>query len=706
MAKLNKLIWIGLSVSGITVISLSLFIINRMQEKKAEESFRAGETSLAAGRASDAIAHFQESFEIDPNHPQAGFLLFDTTLLLEPDTAEEILIRLEKTNLPGDRITARRILLHLEKGDIAEAIQLRGSLASVAELDFDRAYAEIQVDLASTKTATGEESLQYLLDRFPSDRRVLLVEARILQTSQKTIDHVRAKTLLKDLLNEKDLLSFEAARLLMILSRIPMFEKDLSHALVHLLTHPCLDRGLQKMELSDLRLLALRSVEQDPEAAFRFAQVLVNREGATDNDQLLYLSIAQKTGDKWKETGPVISRLREGMQDNTDIQLVLARQDFLEGRPEEMISKLKRVLDSDPENQAALNLLLPLVEENSPGMSTTAQASARDMIIGHPLTPTPDRLLAYSGKIETQPAKKADLIQKAVDEFAGQDPILVGLWLNDNKAFEESLGLVPEERAITNLDAFSIRFEALMALENWEAATGLLNSAQTLLTDFQTAYCRARIHVGQGNTSQAQVLIKDCLELLPSGPQRERLFDLAGMASVVNSESLQKDAYQRALSFGMKFPQSHAYRYLDLLLKDNLLSPAKEFSSYIRKLDPDNPAYINNDCYLGSLLEQGLEQNIRDMKQLIEQYPEVGQFRITLALAQFLGGLEKESFATINKSEVPLDLANPQSKFVFALALAGGNQRGAALSIVDSIDREKILEQEWKLIERFLISGE
>jgi tetratricopeptide (TPR) repeat protein len=394
MAKLRKSIWIGLS--GIGIVAVSLFLINRMQAEKAEESFRAGEASLAAGRTSDAIALFQESFDIDPNHPAAGFLLFDTTLLVEPDNAEEILIRLVKTKLPDDRITARRIVLQIEKGDFAEAIQLRESLAPVSELDFDRAYAEILVDLASTKTELGEESLQYLLDQFPNDRRVLLVEARILQTSPKKINHVRAKTLLKDLLKQKDLISFKAARLLVVLSRIPMFEEDFAHALAHLLKHPYLDKGLRKMELSNLRLLALRSVEHDAEAAFRFAQALVNREGATDNDHLLYLSIAQKTGDKSKETGPVISRLRQRMEDNTDFQLVLARQDFLEGNLEDMVSKLEKVLDSDPGNLAALNLLLPFVGENSPDMSKAALASALDMLIGYPLTPAPDRLLAYS----------------------------------------------------------------------------------------------------------------------------------------------------------------------------------------------------------------------------------------------------------------------------------------------------------------------
>ncbi|HKJ90236.1 MAG TPA: hypothetical protein VJ960_03830, partial [Oceanipulchritudo sp.] len=130
------------------------------------------------------------------------------------------------------------------------------------------------------------------------------------------------------------------------------------------------------------------------------------------------------------------------------------------------------------------------------------------------------------------------------------------------------------------------------------------------------------------------------------------------------------------------------------------------FAAYMRNLEPDNSLYINNDAYLGILLGEDRAASVEEMSRLVEEHPGQSHFRVTLALGQLLEGDGDRARATLDSSEVSLDLDTSQGKFAFALVLAGSGDRGMARNIAASIDREDLMNEERQLLERFLFDSE
>jgi tetratricopeptide (TPR) repeat protein len=488
---------------------------------------------------------------------------------------------------------------------------------------------------------------------------------------------------------------------------LPLFDADLDRVVDHLSDHPFLEAGLRQLQTGDLRRMAVRIADHDPAAALRLAAPLMDREAPSPEDRILYLSLAQAAG-QWEEVEPTVQSLQQVSERSASETLVLVRQDFLQGRNAEAIARLRALLEEEPDNAGALQVIIDRMSQSLDDLSEAEQLELLELIAGHPGANVQLLLRAYGMMIERFPDQQREsLIGEVIARFRESDPEALGFWLIAMGEPAEALTLIPEGAGRSSLPAFSVRYEALAALGRNEAMEALIGSAEDLLSEFQHGLVRARLAILEERHEEAARWLEISLEKMDAATERGRLFDIAGMARGVEAREVQRLAYQRAFAGGLAFPSQHALAYLESLLNDEDLEDAKRFANYLRSLNPENPIYINNDCYLDVILERNLEEVILTMTDLVDDHPETSHFRVTLALAQLLAGYEEAAMKTLDESDVSLDLESPQSKFAFAMVLAGNGQRGMARNMIDSLDRDALLEVERQLLDRFLVaSGE
>jgi tetratricopeptide (TPR) repeat protein len=682
------------------------FVGVHLPAQRAETAYVEGQRALEDNRVEAAVASWERAFAEQPGHPEAGLALFDAIAFFEPERGEEILAKLERAGLPEGRLLARRVELALEADQLEAARDYMDAIDGSGDPGFDIEYARLRVLLAEGKTGESLERLNELIQIHPTSREVNLLHGQILYATGSMLNRARAKTVLMDLLGRTDTTSFKAAGLLVVMPELPLFDADLERVVDHLSGHPFLEAGLQQLQAGDLRRMAVRIADHDPAVGLRLAAPLMDREASTPEDRVLYLSLAQAAG-QWEEVEPTVQSLQKASERTASETLVLVRQDFLQGRNGDAIARLRAVLEKEPDNPAALQVLIDRMSQSLVELSDAEQLELLEMIAGHPGADVQLLLRAYGTRIERFPDQRESLIGEVIARFRDSDPEALGFWLIAMGEPAEALTVVPEGAGRTSLPAFSVRYEALAALGRHEAMDLLIESAEGLLSEFQQSLARARLAILKERDDEAARWLEISLEKMDAEVERGRLFDIAGMARGVEAREVQRLAYQRAFAGGLAFPRQHALAYLESLLNDDDLDDAKRFANYLRSLNPENPIYINNDCYLDVILERNLEEVILTMSDLVEDHPETSHFRVTLALAQLLAGYEEAAMKTLDESEVSLDLESPQSKFAFAMVLAGSGQRGMARNMIDSLDRDALLEVERQLLDRFLVaSGE
>lgn len=694
----------GLVLCG-AVLGGGYFFLVHLPEKEAEALYQEGLGHEQEDRPAAALAAYEAAFRKHPAHPEAGFAVVDAIVFFDREKATEVLNRLERKEQPAERILSRRITLALQEDQVEKAERLAVELEEHEPLGREGAFARLHLLLKTDEVEAGLGLLDELVNVYPSDRRIRLLQAQVLYATGSMVNRVRAKTLLLDLLERVDVLSFRSAVMVGLMEGLPLFEADLSQIAAHLENHPLLEAGTAQLELPELRSLALNFAQTEPGTAFLLGRYLADREEATERDRSFVLMVAQRSG-RVSEVEDLIADLAAKETPTLSEELILARQDFLEGKTTAGIGRLRKVLEEAPENTRAMRLLVDRLAQPDGEMEAGDQLQICELLLEHPEA-GPDILLrVYQLRISLEPDRREALIAEAVERLAGEHPLQTAFWLVANDDAGRALELVSDDEAGKDLNAFSARYQALAALGRYTDGEAMVKRHAALLSPFQRSLARARLALLEGDREKARIHVAGTLESVQTPDEKSGLFELAAMAGEIGAASLQRDAYAAAFEGGLIFSTFDALSYLELLLKEKSAARAKAFTAYMRNLEPENPLYINNDCYLGILLDEDLQASVAEMSQLVEAHPERSHFRVTLALGQLLEGDGEKARATLDSSEVSLDLDSPRGKFAFALVLAGSGNRGMAHNVVASIERSDLMREEQQLLERFLFDSE
>lgn len=701
--EVNWKLWVAIGVLAVLAGggAAGYYFLQTVPRKEAEVAYEEGRKALEAGDLKAAEVQLELAVKKNPGHEKAGFLYFDTIHYVFPERAEALLAEMEKRPVSREGLISRKIRLALDKQELGKAQTLVKVLETLKPWELDGEYAELLVLLAEGKAEEGMERFGGLMARYPQSRDLKYLMARFDGMSEGMLEKVRSKRTLLELVKTQDALSLRALFFLSLQNDLPLFPEDWTMVGESLRKHPFLEAGLGNLPSDAVRGMVRRMLNLDRELALSLAKEVAKRPDATGSDRLAQIEIAQalsKTGELKAE----IERLRREEEPAIEERLVLAKQEFLDKNVEAGLAQMEALLRRDPKNVAALQVLVALANQEPVELSPGEQGRVLDWILQHPSAGLGPKVNAYGKKIQLEPARRAAWLERAEQEYGTTEPVLLARWLVQMGEAERALGVLPEERALREVAGFAARYEALMQLKRYPELAAWVERGQGLVNPLQREVLLTQATLGLENKEKAAGHWDAALQLAREGKDARVLSSLASLAREMGDKSRQRVAYGEAYARQAVFDVEAGVDYLGLILEAGDLAKAREFAGYVRNQAPDNPILVNNDCYLQILNEQNLAVCVEDMEKIVARFPEVSQFRGTLALGQLLAGFPEAAQKTLEKTEVDSRPEGVQSQWIFALVQAANGQRMLAQSLAQNLDKSRLNRQEVELLERFM----
>lgn len=668
----------------------------------AEAAFGEAQAALSENRLVEGKEGLDTAFQLHPGHPQAGFTLFDLIYLVEPERAEALLAEMENYSLPRQGLISRKILMALNQGELGKAQALEKILITLDSLEMEGEFARLLLSFSADGLDREDlEKLELLRSKYPESRELKYLESRVLLTlDNDPITRVQGKVTLLSLLEKMDAISLRAAFLLAGSNRVTLFDTDWAEVGSHLKNHPFLEDGLALMDSGTLRGLAARFLSRDPEFSFQLTSQLVSRERSAPGDILLHVEAGQASGNL-EQVLPYLQDLEAKENRSLEALLILAKQALTSNQVSSGMQYLEEAMALDPENPSLLRLLLSLSREPGNPLDPEDRIRVSEWIFQHAEADFSTRAGALQTRIELQPENRESILDRAVQTFAQSEPLQLSRWLNRMNAPERVLQLIPREEALQDLESFTARYDALMRLDKVDTLLEFLEAGQGLLSPLNRELSLAQVHLMQEEGDPARNHLENAFALANEQENPSVYFILGDLAGQLGDRDLTGRFYDQAFERGASFPSRAAVNYLGLLLDQENMEKAARFAAISRNRSPRNPIFINNDCYLQVLGEENLDSCIEDMRELVAQYPEVPQFRGTLALAQLLGGYPESALDTVSDKDRPYRPESAQGRMVFAMVQSANGQGNLARNLVEQMDRSQLNPYEAALLDRY-----
>jgi hypothetical protein len=87
------------------------------------------------------------------------------------------------------------------------------------------------------------------------------------------------------------------------------------------------------------------------------------------------------------------------------------------------------------------------------------------------------------------------------------------------------------------------------------------------------------------------------------------------------------------------------------------------------------------------------------MRTLVEDYPDVTQYRLTLALGLLRIGRTNEAKRLLDSTAIDWASAGTRGKMIYAAVLAASNQRVVADGLIQNIDFSELIPEERALLD-------
>lgn len=695
-----------LLLSGILVIvgmaSLLVFLEER-GDRIVRDHMDEAEAALAEGDLLVAEAALEAVLEREPEHIEAAQQLFDTVAYFNPARGRELLEVLRSAGADPEALAYRAVGMALAENDLEAAEAAVAGLEALKPLGREGQLARLRVLLAEGDFEAAAPLFEAVLDAYSGDRQARFISGQIFAAEEDLLLRIRAKDTLMRLLDKPDEVSFKSAVFLFGARRLPLFGADLRAAADHLAEHPHLEEGIARLEAPLVRGLVSELAGVRPELAFEISRLLVKRPGATPGDALLRVYSGQEAG-KTATVKEAAETLLEQQEWGTDGIAILSRQLILEDRHAEALYLIAEALAAEPESEVLLRVLLWQLMTQSDGMDKAEALRLADAIRAHPKTDPRSYLMAANAILNREPGRSEAVYAAAEARLGGDHLIRLCRWLLERGQPERVLALIPERAALRDLDRMSVHFEALLALGRFDDARDLLSVARALLAGWQYDFLLAQVRLQAGDPAGCRELLAGLLDDPPPAA-RSALFGMAAMAAGSEAPELERAAYELAHATGQVFPMEHAMAYLGKLLGDGNLEESLRFSAYCRNLYPENPFFINNNSYLKAISGREIEDCIADMRAVVERFPDVHYFRLTLALSELIGGYPGRALETLGKLDASVELVEPRTKLAWAVVLAGNGEQQKASPVLDEIDVESLMQPEQDLVSRYFLDG-
>lgn len=336
------------------------------------------------------------------------------------------------------------------------------------------------------------------------------------------------------------------------------------------------------------------------------------------------------------------------------------------------------------------------------GLPTLAECIQR--IEKHPLAKARQQLFVLDLRIAQDPARRAELIQGAIDRYKSTrddaDLAALAAWLYGKGEYERALALLPLERAATDRTLFFQRLDNLGALGRWKEIRTVIQG-QKFPIDPMTAQmylARCAMQLNEPDVRDA------CWDAAFTAAKNDpaKLVTLGQYAAKNGASAVAGRALRAAVAAAPDAREANEawFQWLDDAGQTRELHDA--LRAYAPR-DPRNSAIRNDLAYLDALLDTDAAsvRAARDTaRELLRAEPGSLPHRVTLALAELregnaLGALDAFRGAVLPP---PADM-QPRQRAVYAAVLWQTSYERQASEIKALIAPGQLLPEERELIQ-------
>ena len=360
--------------------------------------------------------------------------------------------------------------------------------------------------------------------------------------------------------------------------------------------------------------------------------------------------------------------------------------------------------DRTPESLAALILLAeqranPAAKQ--PGAELVPPLT--DLIAAieaHPLAKTQHHLLVDDLRLTLEPAKRAELIQAAMDRFGGakEDADLAALtaWLYGKGEYEKVLAVLPLTRATGDRALYLQYLDTLAALGRWAEIRGLVQAQKFPLDAMTSQMFLARCAAQLGEPEVRDARWQAALDA--AGKDPGKLLAVGQYAAKNGAVNTAAAAFRAAVHAD---PDARpAYDQLVLVLET--MGNTKEMLETVKAMDTHWPrdAAIRNDlAYLDALENENVPAARDTARELLRADPASIAPHITLALAE----LRLHNALAALDALRSLNLAKtgglqPRQGAIYAAVLWETSYGKEAHAMVKNLPLDRLLPEERELI--------
>lgn len=525
----------------------------------------------------------------------------------------------------------------------------------------------------------------------------------LLIISDTMADRTRGKTILIKLVNGDDAELKELAGLALLTSTtVPMTREDIEFFYNELNEISVFREGNPNLSAQALRLIVNRIGGSMPDEGLEIGGLILLYPGATLEDYLGIIKLAQFQGSK-ELSRKYIDLLNEdaslssGIEDNRAFKRIKATQHFFEEELEEGLLLIDQLAGAPDADVAALQETFQAIQSSSPSIDTERKLlnSYLKLDIHNPAT----SLAVLNRLVEIQPLRQKDWIQYALDKLFEMNPSIVSEWLILNGASDllvEKIGTDLEN--VGTLKATAL-INAYLKKEDPESAQNVLTQKWNELAPAVAYFLQARIHSQQGTKEKAVAAWEESHQLTVGTNQFALLKNLGFLALDMDQSVSGMQCLYTSLTAGIPFSREQAITLLQLTLSYGSLRQSIRTAEYLATIEPLEPLHKNNLAYFQFLAEEQVEESVEVMRELVEEYPEINQYRLTLALGLVKAGRINEADRLLQNTLVDWNNTSPRGLLIYVVVLAETDQRTLAQGLMQNLERDNLIPEERALLE-------
>ena len=523
----------------------------------------------------------------------------------------------------------------------------------------------------------------------------------ILLQSSRAVDRTRGKILLLGALEGDDPgMDLEIAISLFTNPRIHLTEDEIQQLYQILSENPFFN--LNRLTPEMMRIVIRRLQRAMPGKAYEFSKWLVESPRSTVEDRILHIRLARKSGNTRAiaELLHAVSNEQDASLSSHDLQLVQIEKAISaaeDGRYAEAHKILHAMTDSADENRSLPDALKAIL---STALPPSEEEKFLKLYLELPVRNLPLRLHVLDRLLEIAPAEQEHWFQYAVDHLLDMDPVLVGAWLQRSGA-----GGVVLTR-FQSVPAQQLTTGQLMALFNVLLEKGEAGKAKEILKDQRNDLQKGLLHLLQihlllveNRTGEAQKLWDKARDSILAEGEYHALKPLGALAFELNRPRDGFLVMMNALLAGVSFSEDQLRRINELALQHGTLKQAIYIANELLQLAPDDPLYKNNLAYFLYLEGNVTESSLNSMRALVEEHPEIIQYRLTLALGLLRSGQPLKAQKLLESNSFEWGNLSPQGQMIYAVVLAENGEQSVAKGLVSQLDAEEFLAEEKALLE-------